>query len=138
MLCIMIAKHIFLQLLQHGKRSAKGFKHRKLQIVLTNQIQLTWGPGSKSWWARGPLLNSNFSTWLHLPGQSQPSDLFSTNILKHNTSIIYFGLVNKSKITRDYYSIWPLIREVLGPQVFQTLCHIFSLNRIGPKTKVYD
>lgn len=120
---------MFLQLLQHEKISAKGFDHGKLQTVLTYQILLTWGPGSKSWWASGPLLNSNFSTWLHRPGQSQPSDLFSTNILKHNTSIRYIGLVNKLKMTRDYYckSDWASPFKMRFPTKFNT-CNQICVN----------
>jgi len=70
--------------LKHDKISAKVLEQSKLHtVIITTQSLPTWGPGSKSWWARGPLLSSNFSTWLHLPDQSQPSVLFSTSILKH-------------------------------------------------------
>ena len=39
---------------------------------------------------------------------------------------------------KEHSSMWPLVRDNLGPLVFRTLCHIFSLNKIRPKMKVSD
>ena len=94
---------MFLKLLEHDKDQPKVLNTENFKRFFQIRVCIPEVLVQSLDEPEGPLLNSNFSTWLHLPGQSQPSALFSTNILKHNTSIIYIGLVNKLKMTRDCY-----------------------------------